>query len=42
MPFLHFMMGRHEFIEGKVSTHLIEDVMPQFLTDQAAADKAAQ
>ena len=42
VPFLHFMMGRPEFIEGKVSTHLIEDVMPQFLTDQAAADKAAQ
>jgi acetyl-CoA carboxylase, biotin carboxylase subunit len=31
LPFLHFMMGRAEFISGKVSTHLIDDVMPSFL-----------
>jgi acetyl-CoA carboxylase, biotin carboxylase subunit len=31
IPFLHFMMGRAEFIDGKVSTHLIDDVMPDFL-----------
>src|SRR5689334_3206688 len=31
IPFLHFMMGRDEFISGKVSTHLIDDVMPDFL-----------
>jgi acetyl-CoA carboxylase biotin carboxylase subunit len=35
VPFLHFMMGRAEFIEGKVSTHLIEDVMPDFLSENA-------
>jgi acetyl-CoA carboxylase biotin carboxylase subunit len=32
IPFLHFMMGRAEFIGGKVSTHLIDDVMSDFLT----------
>ena len=29
--FLHFMMGRREFVDGKVSTHLIDAVMPDFL-----------
>jgi acetyl-CoA carboxylase biotin carboxylase subunit len=31
VPFLHFMMGRPEFADGKVSTHLIDAVMPEFL-----------
>ena len=31
IPFLHFMMGRAEFRNGKVSTHLIDDVMADFL-----------
>jgi acetyl-CoA carboxylase biotin carboxylase subunit len=31
LPFLHFMMGRTEFRNGQVSTHLIEDVMADFL-----------
>jgi acetyl-CoA carboxylase biotin carboxylase subunit len=31
VPFLHFMMGRSEFADGKVSTHLIDEVMPEFL-----------
>ncbi len=42
VPFLHFMMGRPEFVEGKVSTHLIEDVMPQFLSERTASRTAAQ
>jgi len=42
IPFLHFMMGRPEFIGGKVSTHLIDDVMPDFLSENAAARNAAQ
>jgi len=33
IPFLHFMMGRAEFISGRVSTHLIDDVMPDFLSE---------
>jgi acetyl-CoA carboxylase biotin carboxylase subunit len=37
IPFLHFMMGRPEFIGGKVNTHLIDDVMPTFLSEYAAA-----
>jgi len=32
VPFLHFMMGRPEFADGKVSTHLIDTVMPEFLS----------
>jgi acetyl-CoA carboxylase biotin carboxylase subunit len=36
IPFLHFMMGRKEFASGKVSTHLIDDVMPEFLSSRAA------
>ncbi len=36
------MMGRVEFIGGKVSTHLIDDVMPDFLAENAAARSAAQ
>jgi acetyl-CoA carboxylase, biotin carboxylase subunit len=35
IPFLHFMMGRAEFRGGKVSTHLIEAVMPDFLAANA-------
>jgi len=31
IPFLRFMMGREEFASGAVTTHLIDDVMPQFL-----------
>ena len=42
IPFLHFMMGRAEFIGGKVSTHLIDDVMPDFLSETAASRNAAQ
>jgi pyruvate carboxylase len=34
IPFLHFMMGRDEFASGKVSTHLIDDVMPEFLSSR--------
>ena len=30
IPFLRFMMGREEFATGAVTTHLIEDVMPEF------------
>jgi acetyl-CoA carboxylase, biotin carboxylase subunit len=37
LPFLHFMLGRAEFVEGKVSTHLIADVMPEFLATIANA-----
>ena len=33
IPFLYFMMGRAEFISGQVSTHLIDDVMPDFLSE---------
>ena len=33
IPFLHFMMGRAEFISGQVSTHLIDDVMSDFLSE---------
>jgi isopropylmalate/homocitrate/citramalate synthase len=36
------MMGRAEFIGGKVSTHLIDDVMPDFLSETAASQNAAQ
>ncbi len=36
VPFLHFMMGRPEFAEGKVSTHLIDTVMPEFLAGRKA------
>jgi acetyl-CoA carboxylase biotin carboxylase subunit len=42
IPFLHFMMGRAEFVGGKVSTHLIDDVMPDFLSGNAAARNAAR
>jgi acetyl/propionyl-CoA carboxylase alpha subunit len=42
IPFLHFMMGRAEFIGGQVSTHLIDDVMPDFLSENAASRHAAQ
>jgi len=31
IPFLRFMMGREEFASGAVTTHLIDDVMPEFL-----------
>jgi acetyl-CoA carboxylase biotin carboxylase subunit len=31
VPFLHFMMERPEFAQGAVSTHLIDEVMPEFL-----------
>jgi len=31
IAFLHFMTGREEFTSGKVSTHLIDDIMPSFL-----------
>jgi acetyl-CoA carboxylase biotin carboxylase subunit len=31
IPFLRFMMGREEFAAGAVTTHLIDDVMPDFL-----------
>jgi acetyl-CoA carboxylase biotin carboxylase subunit len=41
-PFLRFMMGRAEFIGGQVSTHLIDDVMPDFLAENAASRNAAQ
>ena len=34
VPFLHFMMGRPEFADGKVSTHLIDAVMPEFLAQR--------
>ena len=37
IPFLHFMMGRAEFISGRVSTHLIDDVMPDFLSGNTVA-----
>ncbi len=30
IPFLHFMMARAEFIDGQVSTHLIDDVSAGF------------
>jgi acetyl-CoA carboxylase biotin carboxylase subunit len=30
IPFLRFMMQREEFASGSVTTHLIDDVMPQF------------
>jgi acetyl-CoA carboxylase, biotin carboxylase subunit len=30
IPFLRFMMQREEFASGAVTTHLIDDVMPQF------------
>jgi len=42
IPFLHFMMGRAEFRDGKVSTHLIEDVMSDFLAESATARNAAR
>jgi acetyl-CoA carboxylase biotin carboxylase subunit len=41
IPFLHFMMGRAEFISGQVSTHLIDDVMPDFLSGNTAAGAEA-
>jgi len=41
IPFLHFMMGRAEFIDGKVSTHLIDDVMPDFLSEKAVATSSS-
>ena len=41
IPFLHFMMGRPEFISGQVSTHLIDDVMPDFLSANTAAASEA-
>ena len=37
LPFLRFMMGRAEFMSGNVSTHLIDDVMPDFLSGKSAA-----
>jgi acetyl-CoA carboxylase biotin carboxylase subunit len=40
IPFLHFIMGRTEFMDGKVSTHLIDDVMPDFLSENAARRKS--
>lgn len=30
-PSLRFLMGREEFVSGAVTTHLVEDVMPEFL-----------
>jgi hypothetical protein len=35
------MMGRAEFISGQVSTHLIDDVMPDFLSQNTAAASGA-
>jgi acetyl-CoA carboxylase biotin carboxylase subunit len=37
IPFLRFMMGREEFASGAVTTHLIDDVMPQFVGPKRAA-----
>jgi acetyl-CoA carboxylase biotin carboxylase subunit len=34
IPFLRFMMEREEFAAGAVTTHLIGDVMPQFLASR--------
>jgi acetyl/propionyl-CoA carboxylase alpha subunit len=41
IPFLHFMMGRAEFVGGKVNTHLIDAVMPDFLSGSAVRLGAA-
>ena len=35
IPFLRFLMEREEFASGAVTTHLVEDVMPEFLDGQA-------
>ncbi len=34
IDFLHFLVGRREFAEGRVSTHLIDTVMPEYLEAQ--------
>jgi acetyl-CoA carboxylase biotin carboxylase subunit len=34
IAFQRFLIGREEFASGAVTTHLIDDVMPQFLADR--------
>jgi len=36
LPFLRFVMGHPEFAAGKVTTHLIGDLIPQMLSQNAA------